>query len=159
MAVFANAQKLRTNTVDKFSGDTVQVSSLENLFVDYSDNKNGIGFDHRFEFVIQRTGNTYTMYADIILPKKMEFDDNSALIFILDNGENITLKTNVTGKHFKPIGNGFIVENNFTMTAKDIQQFKAHAITDMRLQFIGGHYDKALKGNRQTILQRVCGLF
>ena len=76
-----SAQKIKVNEVDKFSNIEKIETSVETLFkqikaVEY----------FKFDFNIRRYNGIYSMAANIYLGTIENYDENSGIIFLLDNG-------------------------------------------------------------------------
>lgn len=156
VSVNVNAQKLRVNTVDKFTKAVKQETSLETL---YSVNFMASGFIDRFEFAIRKTDNSWTMPANILLQHIEKYDENSGVSLLLDNGNTVSLRTMYTGIGAKKLGNGYQFETCFELSDDDVAQLKSHKVTDVRVRYMGGHYDRTLKDKKQVLIQKMLSLF
>ncbi len=151
-----NAQKLRINEVDKFTKDVKQETTTETL---YSVNFMASGFINRFEFAIRKVGDDWLMPANILLQHIEKYDDNSGITLLLDGGETITLTTMYIGIGAKKFGNGYEFATCFKLSPDDVAKLKAKKVTDIRVRYMGGHYDRAIKDKKQTLIQRMLALF
>lgn len=152
----ASAQKIKEKTVDKFTQIEKTETSTETL---YSVNFMASGYIYQFEFSIRKIGSKYEMPANILLQDMEKYDENSGVMFLLDNNENIFLKTGYTGIGTRPFGKGYYFSTCFSLTDDDIDKLKQHKITDVRILYMGGHYDRELKKNKQDLIMRMLNLF
>ena len=150
------AQKLSINKVDKFSKEVQQETTLETLF---STNLLGTGFVYRFEFSLRKTGDKWNMPANILLKDVEKYDDDSGIILLLSNDETIILKTLYTGIGIKEFGNGHLFETCFSLSDEDISKLSKNDIKAIRIMYLGGSYDKELKGKKQGLVRSMLNLF
>lgn len=151
-----NAQKIKKNEVDKFSNVEKIETSSETL---YSRNPMLSGYTHRFDFTIKRYNGEYIIAADILMPEVVKYTDNDGIIFLLDNGSTIKLTTNYIGVGGDSFGNGYYFCTSFNLTKDDVSNMKHHKITDIRISYLGGHYDHQIKGKKQELIQKMLHLF
>ena len=150
------AQKIMKKEIDKFTKAEVVETSLETM---YSVNLLGTGWCNKFEFSIRRTDGLYTMLANILMHKVVKYTENDGVIFLLDNDDAITLKTNFTGIGGKAFGKGYWFETSFTLSDDDIEKLKNHKVTAIRINYIDGHYDREIKRNKQELIAKSLKLF
>jgi hypothetical protein len=143
------AQKIKKKEVDKFTKmETIETSS-ESL---YSVNFMASGFIYKFDFQIRKVGDTYAMPANILLKEMEKYDENSGVTFLLDNDDTVELTTNYTGIGATKFGNGYFFETSFTLNDDNVNKLKEHKITNVRVRYMGGHYDRELKGKKQELV-------
>ena len=145
------AQKIMKNEVDKFTKTKIVETSKESL---YSENYMGSGWIYKFEFCIRKAGDSYVMPAKILLKDIEKYDENSGVTFLLDNDDIVELKTNFTGVGATNFGKGHFFETSFNINDIDVQKLKEHKITDVRVSYLGGHYDRELKGKKQELVMK-----
>ena len=151
MASTMFAQKIEKKEVDKFTKMQVIETSSESL---YSVNFLASGYIYKFDFQIRKSGDTYSMPANILLKEIEKYDENSGVIFLLDNDETVELKSNFTGIGSKKFGNGYFFETSFTLSNDDVIKLKEHKITNVRIIYMGGHYDRELKSKKQDLVMK-----
>ena len=94
------------------------------------------------------------MPANILLKEIEKYDENSGVIFLLDNDETVELKSNFTGIGSKKFDNGYFFETSFTLSNDDVIKLKEHKITNVRIIYMGGHYDRELKSKKQDLVMK-----
>lgn len=145
------AQRIKKNEVDKFTKTKVVETTWESL---YSVNFMASGFIYKFDFCIRKAGDLYVMPANILLKEIEKYDEHSGVTFLLDNEETVVLTTVFTGIGAEKFGNGYYFETSFNIDATDVQKLKEHKITNVRVSYLGGHYDKELKGKKQELVMK-----
>ena len=145
------AQKIKKNEVDKFTKEQTIETSMESL---YSVNFMASGFIYKFDFQIRKVGNAYAMPANILLKDMEKYDENSGVTFLLDNDDTVELTTNYTGVGSTKFGNGYYFETSFTLSDDDVKKLKEHKITNVRIRYMGGHYDRELKSKKQELVMK-----
>ena len=125
----------------------------------YSVNFMASGYIYQFEFCIKRVENTYVMPANILLRDIEKYDEDSGVIFLLDNNETISLKTLFTGIGATRFANGYYFSTCFNLSNEVVDKLKNHRITDVRILYMGGHYDREIKKNKQDLVMRMLKLF
>ena len=150
------AQKLRINEVDKFTKSVKQETTKETL---YSVNFMASGYINRFEFAIRKVGDKWLMPANILLQHIEKYDEDSGITLLLDGGETISLTTMYTGIGAEKFGNGYQFDTCFQLTSDDVAKLKEKKVTDIRVRYMGGHYDRVVKDKKQTLIQRMLALF
>jgi chromosome segregation and condensation protein ScpB len=89
-----------------------------------------------------------------------KYDENSGIVLLLDNGEQLFLETLYTGLGSTMYGSGsFIFSTVFELSNEEVEILKVHKITDIRIKYFGGHYDKSLKSNKQVLIMKMLNLF
>lgn len=145
------AQKIKKNEVDKFTKEQTIETSIESL---YSVNFLASGFIYKFDFQIRKVGDVYSMPANILLKEIEKYDENSGVTFLLDNDDTVELTTNFTGVGATKYGNGYFFETSFTLSSDDVKKLKEHKITNVRIRYLGGHYDRELKSKKQELVMK-----
>ena len=112
------------------------------------------GFIYKFDFCIRKSGSSYVMPANILLKEIEKYDENSGVTFLLDNDDTIELKTNFTGIGGEKFGNGYFFETSFNISDTDVQKLREHKITNVRVSYLGGHYDRELKSKKQELVMK-----
>lgn len=152
----ASAQKIAKNEVDKFTGNSIIETKHEYLF---HHNFAGLGYDYAFLFSIRKVNHdSYTMPCRILLRNIEKYDTDSCIIFLLENGNTIKLYTLYTGIGADKFAQGYYFDTVLNMTDEDVAQLKASKITDIRIDYFGGHYDYAIKGKNQDMVIRMIKL-
>lgn len=145
------AQKIKKSEVDKFTKTKIVETSLESL---YSVNFMASGYQYKFDFCIRKTGDSYVMPANILLRDIEKYDESSGVTFLLDNDDTVILKTSYTGIGATKFANGYYFETAFPINDDDVQKLKEHKITNVRINYMGGHYDRELKANKQELVMK-----
>lgn len=151
------AQKISKKEVDKFTGVETWETSSETMysgfFVSYLANQ--------FKFMIRRVGNdAYSMPANVMMQDIFKFTEDSNVTLLLENKETVKLETIYTGVA-EATANYKAYEFNtvFQMTESDVEKLKNHDVTDIRISYFGGHYDRALKENKRGLIKKMLKLF
>ena len=156
ITVGVNAQKIKYKEVDKFTKQMKAETSTETL---YSVNFMASGYIYQFEFCIKKVEDTYAMPANILLRDIEKYDEDSGVVFLLDNNETITLKTMFTGIGATSFAKGYYFSTCFNLPNDVVKKLKNHKITDVRILYMGGHYDREIKKNKQDLVMRMLKLF
>ena len=151
MSTASYAQKVKKSEVDKFTKTKIVETSMESL---YSVNFMASGFIYKFDFCIRKSGDSYVMPANILLKDIEKYDENSGVTFLLDNDETVELTTNFTGIGAEKFGNGYFFETSFNISDNDVQKLREHKITNVRVSYLGGHYDRELKSKKQELVMK-----
>lgn len=151
IATTSFAQKIKKSEIDKFSKTKIVETSMESL---YSVNFMASGFIYKFDFCIRKSGDSYVMPANILLKDIEKYDENSGVTFLLDNDDTVVLKTNFTGVGGSKFGNGYFFETSFNISDADVQKLREHKITNVRVSYLGGHYDRELKSKKQELVMK-----
>lgn len=146
----ASAQKLKVNEVDKFTKTMKKETSHETLY--------GAGapgyVKHRFAFSIRKNGESYSMPAFIVLSDMEKYTEDSGIILLLSNNETVELKTLYTGIGASKYDMGYGFSTCFTLTDSDVEKLKNNKIVSIRINYLGGHYDKDIKSSKQDIVSK-----
>ena len=94
------------------------------------------------------------MPANILLRDIEKYDENSGVTFLLDNDDTVVLKTNYTGVGAEKFGNGYFFNTTFDINDSDVQKLREHKITNVRISYLGGHYDRELKSKKQELVMK-----
>ena len=151
LATATYAQKIKKSEVDKFTKTKLVETSVESL---YSVNFMASGFIYKFDFCIRKAGDSYIMPANILLRDIEKYDENSGVTFLLDNDDTVVLKTNYTGVGAEKFGNGYFFNTTFDINDSDVQKLREHKITNVRISYLGGHYDRELKSKKQELVMK-----
>lgn len=152
----ACAQKLVVNNVDKFSKEVIKETSRETLF---SVNFMATGIMYSFDFNIKKAGDVWSMPASIVTKDVVKYDENSGITLLLSNGETVMLKTAYTGIAAKEFGNGHIFDTCFILSSDDIKKLSENNVTDIRISWMDGYYDRQLKAKKQDLIKKMIALF
>ncbi len=150
------SQKIKKHEIDKFSKAEIIETSSENLF---RTNYMASGYQYMFDFIIRRTNGVYTMPASILTRNIEKYTEDSGVIFLLSNGDKVVLQTSYIGISGKKYANGYFFNTSFTLSNDDVQKLKNNAVTDIRITYMGGHYDKEIKDSNQMIISKCLKLF
>lgn len=153
--VNAQAQKIKTKEVDKFTKSEVIETSTERL---YSKNLMGTGFCNIFQCSIRKVDGVYTMPAGILMNDIVKYDENSNVVFLLSNNETITLKTAYTGIGGERFANGYWFYTAFILSPSDVEKLKAYDVESIRVNYMGGCFDRDLKKNKKSIISKMLKL-
>ena len=149
------AQKIKKREIDKFTKSEIIETSTESL---YSVNLLGTGWCEKFDFQIRRINGEYVMPANILRQEMVKYQAGDGVTFLLDNGETIDLTSNYTGVGGSPFGNGYYFETSFNIPAEAVEKLKKHKVTDVRIRYMGGHYDRELKAKMQELIMNMLKL-
>ena len=78
------------------------------------------------------------------MPDIKKYTKNDGVTFLLENGETVFLKTNYTGIGSESFSNGYYFRTSFIISNDDIIRLKRYKITDVRISFLGEHFDKEI---------------
>jgi hypothetical protein len=151
-----NAQSIKKNEVDKFTGLRIIETSSKTL---YSQNRTMTGYTHKFDFAIRKVNDTYAIVANILMDDIVKYTEDDGVIFLLENNEKVSLKTRYTGIGTDSFANGYYFSTVFRLTEEDVALLKKYKITDVRVTYFGGHYDKTLPENKRNLMQKMLYLF
>lgn len=151
-----SAQRIKKKEIDKFSKSEIIETSTETL---YSVNFMATGYIYRFEFGLKRVNGKYSMPAIILMSDMVKYTENDGVTFLLDNDETIFLRTNYTGIGADRFANGYNFSTSFSLSDDDVLKLKKHKITNVRVSYMGGHYDRELKKNKQNLIKKMLNLF
>ena len=145
-----NAQKLKKNEIDKFTKEIYMQTSSAKIV-------NNFGFmrPHKFECYIERQGDLITMPALMQFDmENVSIDENSGVVFLLDNESTVTLKTAFVGdpNRFNEFSTSFILNE------EDVKSLKEYKVKALRMVYVGGHYDSEVKEKNQDIISKMLEL-
>ena len=151
-----NAQSIKKNEVDKFTGAKIIETSSKTL---YSQNSPLMtGFTHKFDFALRKVNDSITIVANILMNDIVKYTEDNGVIFLLENNDKISLKTTYTGIGSDVFANGYYFSTVFHLSTEDIEKLKKYKITDVRVTYFGGHYDKTLSENKRILMQKMLRL-
>ena len=148
------SQKIKKHEIDKFTKSEIMETSTETLYKTYL-----IAMNHKFDFCIRKVGDTFSMPADILMDDIVKYSENDGVSFLLDNDEVVMLATNYSGIGAEKFGQGYWFHTSFDMKAEDVEKLKNHKVLSVRITYLGGYYDKDLKGGKQVLIQKMLELF
>lgn len=150
-----HAQKIKTKEVDKFTKSEVIETSTERL---YSKNLMGTGFCNIFQCSIRKVDGIYSMPAGILMNDVVKYDENSNIILLLSNNETITLQTAYTGVGAERFANGYWFYTSFILTQSDVEKLKTYEVESIRINYLGGYFDRDLKKNKKNTISEMLKL-
>lgn len=158
VSMFIYAQKIEKVEIDKFTGAEIIETTSESLYVDrflfYANVK------HQFIFCIRRVNGEYSMPATIVMDDIVKYEKGDGVIFLLGNGEIVTLETNYTGIGSSPYLNmGYSFSTNFSLTDDDVEKLKNNKVETVRVTYLGGYYDVDLKSKKSALITKSLKLF
>ena len=151
-----SAQKLVTNEIDKFTKKETKLTSEESL---YSVNFMASGFVYKFDFRIQKVDKKYAILAHILMDDIVKYDEDSGVTFLLDNDETLFLRTAYTGVGGDAFAQGYYFKTAFDLSDENVEKLKNHKITDVRVTYMDGYYDRELKSKKQGLIMKMLKLF
>ena len=154
-AINVQAQKIKTKEVDKFTKSEVIETSTERL---YSKNLMGTGFCNIFQCSIRKVNGVYSMPAGILMNDVVKYDENSNIMLLLSNNETITLQTAYTGVGAERFANGYWFYTAFILSQSDVDKLKAYDVESIRVNYMGGCFDRDLKNNKKGIISKMLKL-
>ena len=150
------AQKIKKREIDKFTKSEIIETSNESL---YSVNFMGSGWCEKFDFQIRRVNGIYSMPASILRSEIVKYEEGDGITLLLENGETVDLATNFTGVGGSSFANGYYFDTSFTIPTEAVEKLKANKVTDIRIRFLGGSYDRELKAKKQGLIMKMLQLF
>lgn len=162
LPIVAWGQKIKENSVDKFTGQNVVCTTQEALA---KRNK----WKNQWQQVlvsVRNVNNEWTIPAFIELYEIEKYDENSQLIILLSNGDKVILPSLYTGIGSEdcPIGIGGINSNVhgfstvFPLSKSDVDLLRENDITDVRVTTLGANHDFAINKKEQGIVKRMIKL-
>lgn len=155
-SMFVLAQKIQTRKIDKFTKNEIIETTVESL---YSINFMGSGWIYKFDFQIRKVNDVYVIPADILMEDIVKYTDDDGITFLLENGETIFLKTGYTGIGSKPFSKGYYFSTVFHLSNSDVEKLQTFKVTDVRISYLGGSYDRKLKKKKQELIMNMLSLF
>lgn len=151
-----NAQKIKvTRTIDKFTKAETIETSVERL---YTKNFMASGFTNIFECCIRKINGVYSMPANILMHEIVKYDEKSGVVFLLSNGETVTLRTNYTGIGGEHFGNGYWFRTSFSLLSSDVEKLRNNNIVSVRIMYLGNSFDRDVKSKKQGIVAEMLNL-
>ena len=152
------AQKIKKKEIDKFTGVEIVETSHETLYTVQIIIAANV--TNMFSFKIRRVNGEYCMPASIVMNSVVKYQEDDGVQFLLDNNEVVTLKTNYTGIGAKRYENmGYLFSTSFNLSNDDVEKLKNNKVQTIRITYLGGHYDRDLKGKKQELISKSLRLF
>ena len=149
------AQTITKKGIDKFTKAEIIETSQVSL---YSETY-GTGWVYKLELFFRRTDGAFSMPARILMKDIVKYTEDDGIMFLLDNDETVTLKTLYTGVGGEAEFKGYVFSTSFLLTDDNVEMLKNHKVVAVRINYMGGHYDKDLKGKKQELIMRSLKLF
>lgn len=149
-------QKIKKKEIDKFTKSEIIETSTETL---YTVHFMASGWIYRFEFQLRRVNGEYSMPANILMQDMVKYTEDDGVTFLLDNDETVFLKTSYTGIGADRLSEGYNFSTSFLLSKDDVEKLKTHKITNVRVSYMGGHYDREIKKNKQGLVKDMLNLF
>lgn len=158
----AYGQKIKENTVDKFTGQKTVCTTQEALA---KRNK----WKNEWQQVlvsVRKVDNEWAMPAFIELEDIEKYDDDSQMILLLSNGDKITMRTLYTGIGAEdcPIGIGGVnphvhgFSTVFPMSESDVCLLRQNDISDIRITTLGASHDFPIGKKEQSVVKKMIEL-
>lgn len=152
------AQRIKKNEIDKFTGAELIQTSNETLYTKQFIMAANV--TNMFSFCIRRVNGEYCMPATIVMDDVVKYREEDGVQFLLDNGEIVALKTNYTGIGCESYGNmGYSFSTSFDLQESDVEKLKNNKVITVRVTYLGGHFDRDLKSNKQQLIAKSLKLF
>lgn len=151
-----NAQRIKKHEIDKFTKAEVIETSSETL---YSSTYMLSGYNYKFDFLIRCYNGEFVIAANVLMQDVVKYDETDGITFLLENDETVTLRTNFTGVGGERFAQGYWFTTSFNIPKEDVEKLKKYNITDVRITYVGGHYDKEIKGKKQQLIKKMLNLF
>ena len=154
-----NSQEIRKVEVDKFSKKEKIETSTEKLFVGLMPFSLATG--SKFEFYISRYGETYRIFANIMLPEMVKYSDGDGIDLLLANGDVVSLLSEYKGLSSKKVGDnrGYVFETVFILSDEDVNLLKQNHVTDIRIRHFDSYTDKEIKEDKRGLIKTMLNLF
>lgn len=149
-------QKIKKKEIDKFTKSEKITTSTETL---YSVNFMGSGWCNKFEFQIRRVNGEYSMPASILMDQMVKYTENDGIVLLLEDDTTVSLTTNYTGIGADAFANGYWFHTSFSLSHEDVEKLKNNKVLSIRITYMGGHYDRDLKSNKQGLIMKSLKLF
>lgn len=152
------AQRIKKKEIDKFTGAELIQTSNETLYTKQL--VIAANVTNMFSLCIRRVNGEYCMPATIVMDNIVKYQEGDGVQFLLDNGEIVTLKTNYTGIGGERYGNmGYLFSTSFDLQDSDVEKLKNNKVLTVRVTYLGGHFDRDLKRNKQQVISKLLKLF
>lgn len=149
------AQKIRLREIDKFSKKERVETSVETLYTTMFLGSQG----YYMKVKAQRVDSVYTLHASIAFPEITKYTDGNGIMLLLDNEETIYLTSMYTGISSPLFVDGPITfDTSFSLTKADVEKLKTHEVTDVRIVYIDGYYDREIKDKKRTLIKKMLNL-
>ncbi len=98
---------------------------------------------------------------DIMLPEMVKYSEGDGIILLLENSDAIRLESSYTGLSSKSAGSnrGYVFETVFMLTDEQVQLLKQYNVTDIRINYFDGSYDREIKDEKRTLIRTMLKLF
>lgn len=150
--LLGQAQKLKINETDKFTGAKIMQTSYEIMYR----HAMALNPSHRFEVSTKKVSSdsseTYALHVRILLPSIEKYDDNSYVMFLFEGGVSVQLYPNYTGVSGTKYGDGYYFETSFTIPTEFVELFKTKKISDIRVSPLKHVYDFEIDPKKQDLL-------
>lgn len=144
------AQKIKKKEIDKFTKAEVVETSVETLYDSFS--------GYEFKFCIRKVNSAYEMSANIRMEDIVKYTEGDGVTFLLDDEDIVNLETNFTGIGGEIVGEIFgskyWFRTSFILTDRDVEKLKSHKVVSIRIRYLGGHYDRDIKKNKQDLISK-----
>lgn len=78
---------------------------------------------------------------------------------LLSNGETVSLVTNYTGISSRyGTSTSYNFDTSFSISDADAKKLKENDVTDIRINYIDGHYDRTLKEEKRNLIAKMLKL-
>ena len=154
-ATYSFGQKIKKREIDKFTKSEIIETSGETLYSVYI---TGIGYGESFEFQIRKVNGEYAMPANILRAEVVKYVEGDGVTFLLENGETVDLISNYTGVGGSRLGKAYYFQTSFNIPAEAVEKLKNHKVTDVRIRYMGGSYDRELKPKKQQLIMKMLTL-
>lgn len=156
LSVFS--QKIDEDYIDKFTNARVIMSSSETLYGSFN---YFTGTDYALKLNVKRTDDQYCLLARIYsFGSIWEYDDNSRMILLLDDKGTVRMEPDLTGLggNWDESNKAYYFDTSFILSPEAIARLKNHNITDVRIQYMGGFYDKTIKNKKRSLIKNMLTL-
>lgn len=143
-------QKIKVNEVDKFNGVHVIETSSESLYR----HTNGRGWDASFTVCLRNSNGIYSMPISFMIPTAFKFDESGYIQLLFDDGSKVLLKSKYFGVG-TPQYMGFEFSTTCIPSEEDIALLKKLSLTDIRVGYLGGHYDYSISKKKSEIIKKM----
>lgn len=149
-------QKIYKNEIDKFS--KVHVVETKHERIAYFNKWKRLFPDPSSVTACIRNVDSinWRLPATIRLCEIEKYDENSGLELLLDNDSVMILHTLYTGIGADHVGDTYGFSTCFELSDEDVENLRNHAITDIRVNYFGGHKDfECDKSNRYKLMKMI----
>lgn len=145
------SQKIKTCEIDRFTKKVVVETKEQYL----AKKMNPGNVDKGLKFSIRYSENKITMPALIQMSQSFKIDENSSVMFLMDDDSTITLSNAYTG--VSSIGRGFApceFGTCLTMSDEDVQNFMNKNVVAIRMYYLGGHEDLDVSSSNKDVIKK-----